>query len=119
MKPSPILFTVLTAVLIVSYFVGQDRQRTRESATQRYEQSRQDEQERRKTLNECVSGADGTYFQQSIQAVSVDQCLNPDPSKCPQISHAETLEWQKRVLDEALVNKKIAVDVCIAAAARK
>ena len=116
-KVSTTLFTVLAAIVAVSYFVEQDRQRTRDAEAQRYQQSRLDEQERVKKLDECVSAAENDYWQRSLSAAQMSDCLlRTNDFKCPPVSQEYKDEWLKQVDAVQLANKKIAIDVCIAAA---
>jgi hypothetical protein len=104
---------IVAAVLIVGYFVDKDRE-ARNAVAQQMEQARRDDEQRVKTLHECADAAEQEYSRQSVYAVQFAECAEIDKSKC--MTRAETLEWQKRVLDEALANKKMAIDVCLAAA---
>jgi hypothetical protein len=114
LKPTAVFIMIVT--IGVTYGVQHEREQSREADARRYAQTREDEQKRTSDLRECAEKAENRYFQESLEAASIDRCPYVDESKCLPISRAETLEWQKRALDEALAHKKMAVDVCIAAA---
>jgi hypothetical protein len=108
--------SIVASALLLSYYVQRDREQTRKAAADRFDQTRQDERERVARLEACVAKAEHTYFQQSLQAAEIDKCPYRDVGQCTPISRTETLEWQKRALDEALASKTLTINVCIAEA---
>jgi len=106
---------IVGVIIAVSYFVEHDREQVREANALRYEHIRRDEQTRVTDLHTCADKAQSEYFQNLLQAADTGHCPYLDESRCPPINRAETLELQKRAFDEALANKKMAVDVCMAA----